>query len=71
MLLRHARHNFKSWVHLFRKVGFSFFLEVKLLQKSLGEGEWDFQVDSVQFVTDLLILTNKSSISTILKWLDL
>lgn len=52
-------------------MGFSFFLEVKVLQKSLGEGEWDFQVDSVQFVTDLLILTNKSSISTILKWLDL
>lgn len=69
MILRHVRHNFKSWAHLFRKVGL--FLKVRLLQKSLGKGEWNFQVDSMQFVPELLILTNKNSISGTLKWLDL
>lgn len=41
-----------------------FFLKVRPLQKNSGQGEWKLQVDSVQFVSELLILTNKSSIST-------
>lgn len=45
-------------------VFFFFFLKVRPLQKNSGQGEWKFQVDSVQFVSELLILTNKSSIST-------
>lgn len=50
---------------------FFFFLKVRVLQKNLGKKEWNFEVDLMQFVTELLILTNKNNTSATLKWLDL